>query len=275
MNLHSTSKSYKKSEASSRWPVVGILGGMGPLAGVDFAEKLVSECAKVNNVKCDQEYVPFILLSLPQVPDRGAAIQRRDAEDPYEAMAAGIKCLVEAGAELIAIPCNTAHHWYGRLSQVASRPILHIVDSAIDAMETMSTVQRVGVIATPATLKLGLYQDRLKKRGYISVVPTDAEVEKHVGQAIVLAKQSRALDAAPMMLEACEALKQRGAEILILGCTELPLIFKHFEKVFPLPVVDSNRALAQACLSFQPETSSSAKPNVPTESGRLNGMAHR
>src|SRR5687768_12963046 len=107
--------------ASSPGGLLGILGGMGPLAGAAFAARLVA----LTPAERDQDHVPALLCNDPRVPDRSSA-RLGQGEDPLEAMAAGVRLLERAGASLIAIPCNTAHLWYEQLAARTQVPLLHI-----------------------------------------------------------------------------------------------------------------------------------------------------
>ena len=109
---------------------IGVLGGMGPLATVDFMRKVID----LTPARRDQEHLPLIVYSVPQVPGRSACILE-GAASPLPAMLRGIRTLAQAGAECIAIPCNTAHHWYDELARESRCPVLHIVDAACAAME--------------------------------------------------------------------------------------------------------------------------------------------
>src|SRR5688572_3963986 len=106
-------------------PILGVLGGMGPLATVDLLQKLIEETPATR----DQDHVPFVAYSVPQIPDRPSAILS-GAESPLPHMLAGIATLKNAGAGTVAIACNTAHYWYDDLVQQGGLPILHIADAA-------------------------------------------------------------------------------------------------------------------------------------------------
>src|SRR5438067_9637007 len=136
--------------------VVGVLGGMGPLATVDFLHKLL----KATPAKTDQEHVPVLVSSIPQVPDRTRAY-RGEGESPLEAMVDSGLRLVEGGAGLIVIPCNSAHLWFDELRARVGLPMLHMVDAAIEeAVADRAGVATLGLLATDATLASGLYINR-------------------------------------------------------------------------------------------------------------------
>ena len=105
--------------------LLGVLGGMGPLAGIDFLAKLIA----ATPADRDQDHVPVILYSVPQISCRVEAVLG-SGPSPLPAMAAGLDVLAGAGAEAVAIACNTAHHWYDDLARTSRVPILHIADAA-------------------------------------------------------------------------------------------------------------------------------------------------
>ena len=129
--------------------ILGVLGGMGPLATVDFLQKLIEETPATR----DQDHIPVIAYSVPQVPDRPRAIAGT-GESPLPHMLAGIRTLKSAGAQAVAIACNTAHYWYDDLVQQGGLPVLHIADAAC-AVFAGKKAQRVGLIATQGTAAAG------------------------------------------------------------------------------------------------------------------------
>ena len=142
-----------RAAAGDRPPLVGVLGGMGPLATVDFLAKLVEESPATR----DQEHVPTVVWSVPQVPDRQQAMAGTGSS-PLPAMLAGIARLNAAGATRIAIACNTAHHWFDALAAASEAPLIHIVDATLAALGPVPAAGPVGLIATRGLVASGLYQ---------------------------------------------------------------------------------------------------------------------
>src|SRR3954468_19140929 len=146
--------------------VLGILGGMGPLATVDFLRKLIEETPAAR----DEEHIPVIAWSVPQIPDRPTAITS-NGESPLPAMLAGIHTLKAAGAIAIAIPCNTAHYWYDDMVREGGLPVIHIADAALEALKAQSLAGKtIGLIATKGTLAAGFFQERMKAHGFECIV---------------------------------------------------------------------------------------------------------
>lgn len=228
-------------------PIIGVLGGMGPLAGADFLARLTL----VTEASRDQEHLRAVLWSDPTVPDRTAAALA-GGPSPLPAMQAGVRVLEQAGAGCLAIPCNTAHLWAGEIAAATHLPLIHIVDAAAAALASRGiTGGAIGLMGTAATLRLGLYQQRLAARGYTALVPSEAEMAGAVGPAIARIKANDLAGAAAPLLGVAEALARRGAAAVVLGCTEIPLALRGSEaEASGLVLVDTIDALARAVLAW-------------------------
>jgi aspartate racemase len=222
--------------------LLGVLGGMGPLASVDFLTKLIEETP----AHCDQDHVPVVLYSVPQIPGRVAAILG-DGESPLPAMAAGLAVLAGAGAEMIVIACNTAHHWYDELLRVSPVPILHIGDAAC---ADLTVGARVGLLGTEALLQSGFYQELLTEGGAEPLVNAPELRAASVVPAIALVKQGRSAEAGRLLEPAIEDLLSRGAATVILACTELPVALGAIGSSYLDRVIDPTRALARAAVAW-------------------------
>ena len=221
--------------------VLGVLGGMGPLASAHFMLRLTL----LTPAGQDQDHIPTVLWSDPRVPDRTAARLGRGA-DPLPALLRGVQGLAAAGAGAIAIPCNTAHGWYAGMQAATTLPILHIVEATGDELVRLGVAPgRIGVMGTAATLAMRLYQQGLEGRGYDCLVPTEAEMVSHVTPAIAAVKANRVAEAYAPLAEIATRLIARGARAVVLGCTEIPLGIQA-GPALPFPVADSIDALARA-----------------------------
>lgn len=228
--------------------LIGVLGGMGPLATIDFMRKVLAATPATS----DQEHVPLIVSSIPQVPDRTAAF-RGDGVSPLAAMAASGQRLARAGAGLVVIPCNTAHLWFAELESALALPMLHLVDAAIeDAVAATSAGASIGLLCTDATLASGLYVNRTPRSvqapGVQWVLPTAKEMLDLVMPGIQAVKAGALEQAAALLGAAAKALVRRGASALVLGCTEVPLVLR--EGNSPVPVIDATDALARRAVAW-------------------------
>lgn len=225
--------------------VLGVLGGMGPLASAQFMMRLTLLTAASR----DQDHIPTILWSDPRVPDRGEAL-RPGGTDPLPCLLNGVEGLKRAGCGAIVIPCNTAHAWYDQMAEAAGIPMPHIVDAAAqDLMRLEIGPGRIGLMATPMTLRLRLYQQRLESLGWECIQPTEDQMTRLVSPAIALVKANQVADAYEALLEVANDLAERGATAVVLGCTEIPLgIQAGPASRLKVPVVDTIDALARAAI---------------------------
>lgn len=236
--------------------LLGVLGGMGPLATADFMRKLT----ELTPASRDQDHLPVLVYSNPQVPDRSTAIMGK-GESPLPALLGGIARLQDAGAEAIAIPCNTAHYWYDEMAAAARVPILHIVGSVSEALRGKGLEGgTVGVMGTAGTLHTGIYQGYLQRRGYTCVLPSEAEMIELVMPGIVSVKAGDLTAAKRVLDDAAQRLCARGARMVVLGCTEIPLALADSSPEAAARYIDSTASLAQACLAWAHERSGTATP---------------
>ena len=227
--------------------VLGVLGGMGPLASAAFMTRLTL----LTPATRDQDHVPAVLWSDGRVPDRMAA-RRGNGPDPLPALIRGLHGLEAAGCGAIAIPCNTAHGWIDGMRAATRLPILHIVDAAAADLRRQGILAGpVGVMGTAATLDMRLYQDALGAQGWPCLIPDPAEMERWVTPAIAAVKANRVAEAYPALAEAVLALRARGAQAVVLGCTEIPLGIQAGPwQDLGVPLVDTIDALARAALEW-------------------------
>lgn len=235
-------------------PRLGVLGGMGPLATVDFLRKLMEETPATR----DADHVPVIVYSVPQIPDRPAAILAGGAS-PLPAMLEGIRTLKAAGAVRIAIPCNTAHYWYDDLAREGGVPIVHIADAACEALAALPRpIRQVGLIATRGTIAAGLFQQRLAARGFECLLNTENDQARLVLPAIEAVKRGDLPAAHVLAVRAARSLLTAGADAVLLACTEIPPAIEHAPSDVGPACVDATRALARACVAWWKSTTASA-----------------
>lgn len=222
-------------------PLLGVLGGMGPAATLDFLAKLQG----LANASCDQDHCPVVTFSAAGTPDRTAAILGM-GESPLPAMQEALRALERAGASHVAIPCNTAHYWFDALQAGTVLRLIHIVEAAKDELSArFGMVGTVGLIATTGALRSGVYHQRLEADGQRVLTPPDQAAVMGVIEAI---KAGRMAEALPVLTQHLRALREAGAEAIILGCTELPLCLPHISTELQALIVDATEALARASL---------------------------
>jgi aspartate racemase len=227
--------------------VLGVLGGMGPLASAQFMLRLTL----LTPAERDQDHIPAVLWSDPRVPDRTSS-KLAGGEDPLPWLLRGIAGLRQANCGAIAIPCNTAHGWYDQMQAAAGAPILHIVDAAATDLRRQNIPPGpIGLMGTAGTLAMRLYQDRLGKQGWDCLTPPDTDMQSLVTPAIAAVKANRVANAYPPLAKAIQHLKNRGAQAIVLGCTEIPLGIQAGPwQSLNIPLVDTIDALARAAIAW-------------------------
>jgi len=220
---------------------LGILGGMGPAASAEYVARLIAQTP----ASCDQEHIPFVLWNNPQVPDRSTSLRNED-DRPLPFLLEGVQILKAARCDLIVIPCNTAHFWYDDMIKMKV-PIVHIVDSVADALRDVGATGTIGIMGTQATVELGLYQYKLNKAGWLCIVPSKEEMDTLVQPAINLIKSGDMSQAYDMFILVIDSLIARGAQAVVLGCTEIPLAVNQNTRN-AVPLINSIDSLVKSAL---------------------------
>ena len=227
-------------------PILGVLGGMGPLATVEFLRKVIAHTP----ANIDQEHIPCITYSMTQTPCRVNAILH-DGPSPLKALLDGVATLETAGAQAIAMPCVTAHHWLAHLENAARVPFLDITEATIKVLATATDKgSRVGLLATQATLEAGHFQQALTKAGYVCVTPDSTTQNEWVLPAILKVKVGERETALELALKAVAQLRRQGTEHIVLACTELPVALHEADADIKNNCVDTLDALARACVAW-------------------------
>lgn len=220
---------------------VGILGGMGPLATVDLFGKIVQNTPAT----LDQDHLRIIIDNNPQIPPRVEAILE-GAESPLPAMAESARLLEKAGADFIVMPCNTAHYWIEELRAAVSVPVYSMIENAAAfAAEKFGRLSgRILLLATGATVSLNLYQEAFAAKRLVLQLPNLAEQEM-LDKAVRRIKAGEVADN-PYLADLNDMLAgyaAGGTEVLLAGCTEVPLFFPYLSD--GLARLDATLLLAQ------------------------------
>ena len=223
---------------------IGILGGMGPLATADLFQKIVL----LTKADTDREHIRVYIDSNANIPDRTAAILS-GGEDPVPEMASALRNLEKCGADCIIMPCNTAHYFLPRLQAMTKIPFLSILTAAAEACKAQFPGKTVGILATRGTLAANLYQEALAQAGVPYLVP-DAPAQDALMRVIYDGvKAGKGPDSYRAdFLTVLEQMSAGGAEVFLLGCTELPLAAEALN--IALPTVDPTAELAKAAIRF-------------------------
>ena len=222
---------------SEKQKILGVIGGLGPLATAHFMELTVH----MTDVAEDQQHLPMILYSMPYIPDRTAHILDNSKENPLPEMLRIGNVLCQQGADCIAIPCITAHYFFDRLEKDIPAPIINGVRETVRHLKEKG-ISKVGIMATSGTVQSGIFHRELTAQGLEPVVPDEKGQEAVMHLIFRNVKAGVPVDM-DLFAAATENLRSRGAEAIILGCTELSLI-KRDHKIGP-GFIDAMEVLAQ------------------------------
>jgi len=219
-----------------RHKVIGVLGGMGPAATVEFFRRVVV----ATPATIDQAHHHILIDDNPRVPDRTRALLH-GGESPVPAMVAMAQRLETAGAELLTMPCNTAHAFIGDLRSAVGIPFLDMIEETVRRLD----VECVGLLSTTATIKVGIYSRACRQQGKDLLAPKGADQETVV-RAIEAVKASRDLtEVTAAVRRVVDRLRAKGARTIIAGCTEISLLDG---TAMPLPWIDALDCLVDATL---------------------------
>ena len=222
---------------------IGVLGGMGPLATVDFMDKLV----KLTPASRDQEHIPVIVANLPHVHDCSEAILGT-GKNPLPQLLEGIELLNNVQVGVVVIACNSAYHWYEPLSQASKAPVLHIAKVAVDTIIS-DGVSKVAIFATQGAVSCGIYQRELEAKDVPYLLPEAERGQLAINDCIREIKAGNFERGGHYLSMACKEAESRGASTLILGNNELPIAAQYAD-VQGLTLVDSTLELARASVEY-------------------------
>ena len=243
--------------------MIGILGGMGTQAGLDFCNKL----AILNRGKVDQEYPLFLLYNKSNIPGRPESIgvqtgklsdrlNNKKKEKKYsqvlKSLLNGCNVLKKSKCKFIAIPCNTAHYWYDDLIKKIKLPIINMPKEVyLHTLKKCKKNSSIGLLATEGTLKTGVY-NKFFDTNYNLIYPNSKIQKNSVNKAIKLVKMGNVKLASKIIKPAIDYLIKMKCKKIILGCTELPIAifaFKSFKKIKTSKTfLDPNLILAHAAM---------------------------
>ena len=226
--------------------MIGILGGMGTQAGLDFCNKL----AILNRGKSDQKYPLFILYNKSNIPKRPENLKKY--YNVLKSLIAGCNLLKKNKCKFIVMPCNTAHYWYDDLQKKIKIPIISIPKEVyIHTKKTCKKNSKIGILCTEATLKTGIY-NRYFDKNFKLISPEKSLQTKYVNKAIKYVKLGKVKDAEKAIKPAINYLMKIKCKKIILGCTELPIAifaYKSFKKIKESKVfIDPNLLVANVSM---------------------------
>lgn len=241
------------SDITAKQFKLGILGGVGPSATVDFMNKIIRNTP----AKKDQDHIKMVVEQNPQIPDRTAHLIHHE-KDPSIAMFSTCKRLEAEGADAIAIPCNTAHAFVEEIQKYLNIPVINMLTTTAEYIGiNFGQSVKVGLLATSGTIESKVYHDILEKSGFELIIP-DKEHQAYVMETIYGKYGVKAgfIDGVcrEYLMNAAEYMISNGADVIILGCTELPLLFPTETEIIKnkknIPLIDPTLILAKKIVTI-------------------------
>jgi aspartate racemase len=228
---------------------VGILGGLGPEATIEFY-RAVFRYSVARGAQKDQDHLETIISMIPATPNRDQAI-KEGKNDPVKELVCSAKRLETAGADFIVIPCNAAHFFLEDLRRAVGIPVINMIEIVVESIKRAG-IEKAGLLATDGTLSGKLYDLELEKQKIHLVKLTDPEQEASVNKAVFGSSGIKAgvTEGEPKALieHAANLLISRGAEAIIVGCTDISLVIE--SEKYPVPMIDSLMELAKYTVEY-------------------------
>ncbi|SDZ10304.1 aspartate racemase [Proteiniborus ethanoligenes] len=225
--------------------IIGILGGMGPDATCVLFQRIIS----LTNAKSDNEHIRIIIDNNPKIPDRTSAILKGTNSPVPELIKTAVN-LENAGVDFVIIPCITSHYFFDDIQKEISVPILNALQITKEHIDKEhKSINKIGVIATSGTIKTNLFQKMLENKDII--IPTDEEQEELVMKVIYgeegVKAGNRSGKIKTYLSEIVHRLKERGAEAIISGCTEISIVLDQAD--IDIPLIDPLTLMAKKSVS--------------------------
>ncbi len=225
--------------------IIGILGGMGPATTVSFFNDIVKISQHKYGAEQDTDFPNIYIFNTALEGFNETGFE--DMTVVQDQLINDVRKLESWGAEFIVMPCNTVHHFIDELRKSINIPIISIIESTIDVVKKMG-YQKVGVISSASTRNLGLYEKKLNEENINCIIVNDDE-QKLLDNVILSVMKGKQSDIENKILhKIINRLKDAGADVVILGCTELPLAINESESV--LPLLNTIKILAERSVDY-------------------------
>jgi len=222
--------------------LVGVIGGMGPDATIDFMSKVVEFTPAQN----DQDHVRLLVDQNPRTPSRQMALNH-EGESPGPVLAHAAARLQQGGAEFLVMPCNTAHAWRDDIVAAVTIPFVSIIDESV-AQAIHSADGPVGLLTTPGCFTAGLYQQAIARADRELVLQTEAELAETMRLIDRIKAGDRSDEVEDGLRNLAKQLVERGASTIVAACTELPLVLN--QSMVSVPLIGSTDALARKTVAL-------------------------
>jgi aspartate racemase len=224
---------------------IGVLGGMGPEATSYFYGLIIEH----TEASTDQEHIKVIIYSNPEIPPRTDAIQNK-GPSPTPLLVEGFNRLRDAGADFVVMPCVTAHYFYPEVKEQVDIPFIDLLEESVKwALKEVPELRKAGLVASTGTVESGLFPNAFVQSG-IQIITPEQEEQIRVMEAIFGPRGIKAGFTTGFSKESLitisKVLIARGADAIIAGCTEVPLVLK--DQDLPVPLIEPLRITAKACI---------------------------
>jgi aspartate racemase len=221
----------------------GIIGGMGPAATLDLFSKIL----KATPAKRDQDHIHIIIDNFPQIPDRTAFLLGK-GENPLPYILKSVRTLERANVDVLCMPCNTAHYFVEDIRKATPLPFISIIESTLNEIKSsFKDSKKIGLLASDGTIIGKVYHNIFEAERYRIITPLE-EKQHEVMKIVYSIKAGKMEENVQTFEEIIQHMKFLGSEVVILGCTELPILLKYFEP--SLPVIDATSCLAKEIVDF-------------------------
>ncbi|MBI4133228.1 aspartate/glutamate racemase family protein [Candidatus Uhrbacteria bacterium] len=226
-------------------PRIGILGGMGPMAGVALQKLIIN----LTPAERDQDHRDVICFTHASIPDRATSLEEDGGRAYLSAFRESFRALERAGADVIGIPCNTAHARFKEFARTTDVPLVNIITETIESMAlAVPRGSAVGILGTTSLINLNVYPNHDAEKRFSWMTPND-RAQQNIARMILDVKAGKTVDARELD-EHIKLLASAGAAGVIIGCTELSLLYDAIAAP-PVPVVDSLQSLCGALLAWR------------------------
>ncbi len=216
---------------------------MGPGATLDLFQKIIA----LTPAQQDQDHLHLIIDNFPQIPDRTSYIVG-GGENPLPYLLMSAKRLEQSGVKALCMPCNTAHYFVEAIRDKIAIPFISIIESTVEKIKSdYPDARKIGLMATRGTYEARIYHDVLSAAG-LEILPLSEAFKDQIMEVIYTVKAGQLTEKLELFNQCIDLMKDAGADVLIAGCTEIPLLLPHIDS--PVPFVDPTLALAENIVNF-------------------------
>ena len=225
---------------------IGVIGGMGALATVDLFSKIVTN----TEVSCDQDHVHLLIDNNCCIPDRTAFILGIEgAKDPIDELVKSATRLKESGAEVLVMPCNTAHYFIDRIKEQVDIDFISMIETTVNVIkDKYPDSKNIAVVSTTGTKRTNLYENYLDKAGYTSIIFDEVLQSDIMASIYDGVKKGKVIEYTYLFQSVVDRIESLGADIIISACTEIPILMSSVET--SIPTVDPTLELALATIRY-------------------------